>query len=171
MFGTVQMDTEQQRNSYRCSWLENWISRTVFEINSHIWSGQEGRNSRLFRGAKLFRNKYNYLKDKLEILLLLYNYFHFLTSTTEMGKDGHSRSHETTRICSSRFHTWEAAERFRQQTKKNQAVFIVFPWNNQALMQILLFCFFALLYLAVGISLTLEYLRNTQKWNSSLCGL
>lgn len=87
-------------------------------------------------------NKYNYFKDKPKMLLLLSNYLHFLTFTAEMGKDRLSRSHETARICSSRFPTWEAVERFREQAKKTQTGFITFPKNQHAVRQILFLCSF-----------------------------
>lgn len=68
--------------------------------------------------------KSNYSKNKKKSLFS--NYLHFLTFTTEMEKDRHS-GYETARIYSFRFPTWEAAERFRQQIKKNKANFVMFP--------------------------------------------
>lgn len=148
---------EQFRNSYHGSWLENWISRKAFKINSYLQPGKE-TEVKICSGVTLLMKKKNNLFQELKKLLFSY-YLHFLTFTTEMEKDRRS-SHKTAGICSFRFSTWEAAERFRQQTKKNKANFVMFPWNKQALMQILLLCFFVL---HSGNSSTLKYLWNRQK--------
>lgn len=142
-FEPVYMYPEKQRNSYHGSWLENLISRIVLKINFHLQLGQEDWSSSLFRGTSLLMNKYNYFKDKPKMLWLLFSdSHHSLTFTTEMRKDRHSRNHETARICSIRFPTWEAAEKSVKQAKKKQADFIMFPQNQQALIHVLLLCSF-----------------------------